>query len=184
MTDRITSASQLTAFATLGTLLTTQDVVRTLLSHMPEADTELVAEETLTLLSVLTARAAEAGLRSAPELASSVIPVLQDLPFIYRDYLTAGLVLSTGDAELAGSGEEAFLRLRRKGEFYRMHFPAGQYPSERILEEKLEFWMGRISPPNQPDAPAQRLKRVEVLPLIRTHLHTVLARARQLATEK
>ncbi len=177
------AVSQLTAFATLGTLLTTQDIVRTLFAHMPEADPEVLAEETLALLSVLTARAAEAGLRSAPELASSVVPVLLDLPFAYRDYLTAGVVLSTGNAELAGSGEEMFLRLRRKAEFYQLHFPAGRYPSEPMLREKLEFWMGRISPPGQPDAPSQRLERTETLPLIRTHMQVILARARQLATE-
>lgn len=180
-TSTLERATRLTAFATLGTLGTTQDLIRAALATLSDVppDLEMVAEETLCLTAVATARAAELGLRADFEVAETVLPVLLDLPFTYRDYLVGGAVVTQQDTRLLDANEDVYRRLHRKHEFYAIHLPPGQFPGERALHDKLGLWMGRISPPGLPTMPAERLKETAAEATLLTHLKLVLAFARR-----
>ncbi len=166
-------------FATLGVLGTTQDLIGACLEHMDGADPEVVAEETLVLVATATARAAEVGLREEPGAQAVVVEALLDLPFLYRDYLVGGAVLAQQNPSLADAGDEVYHRLQRKRDFYTVHLPPNQFPGERLLSDKMELWMGRVSPPRMPDMPAARLQRLELVPLLVHHLKLVLAYGRK-----
>lgn len=170
---------QFTAFATLGVIGTTQDLSRQVLSNIDGADPELVAEETLCLVATASARAAQVGLREHPELAETVVPVLLDLPFSYRDYLVGGAVLMEKDTSLLDANEEVYRRLTRKQEFYTVQLPSGQFPGEHVLNDKMELWMGRISPPKLPTSPEERLHELNLVATLLTHLKLVLAFGRR-----
>lgn len=172
-------AARITMFATLGALGTTQELVRVAIGEMPDADADLVAEETLTMIGLATARAAEVGLRDEAEVASSVVPALSDLPFLYRDYLIGGSVIMEMDETLLDEAEEVYQSLQRKRDFYAAHFPSGKFPGEHALRDKMGLWMGRISPPAQPDMPDERLERLNLMPIVLTHLKLVLAFGRR-----
>ena len=171
--------ARFTAFATLGALGATQDLARLSLASLDGADPELVAEETLALVATATARAAEVGLRAAPDVAAATVPALLDLPFTYRDYLVGGAVIAQDDASLIEGNEEVDGRLRRKREFYVVHLPPNQFPGERALGEKMGLWMGRISPPKLPETPTERLAKLDLVPTLLTHLKLVLAFGRR-----
>src|SRR5690606_23941291 len=72
----VAAASRVVAFSTLGSLGVTQDLARTCLRDMEGADPELVAEETLVMVSIVTARAAEAALKDRPALYAAVSEAL------------------------------------------------------------------------------------------------------------
>jgi hypothetical protein len=178
--DALSFAARCAAFATLGTLSTTQVLVHTILGAVEGAEPELVAEETLCLTATATARAAEVGLREKPEVRQAVVPVLLDLPFAYRDYLVGGALLE-GASALVDAGEAAYGRLERKRAFYTVHLPAGQFPAERLLTDKMGLWMGRVSPPRLPETPTERLGRLDAVATLLAHLKLVLAFGRQAA---
>lgn len=168
-------------FATLGVLGTTQDVARTLLQDLYEVepDPDVVAEETLCMLSTATARAASVALQDAPDLAAAAHGALLDAPMLYRDYLVGGAMIVQEDASLMDANEEVYQRLQRKREFYQTHLPEGQFPGPRALKEKLPLWMGRVSPPGLPETPIERLKKLDLTTLVSTHLKLVLAYGRR-----
>ncbi len=172
-----------TTFAALGALSTTQELARAVLVRVEEADPELVAEESLCLVATATARAAQVGWRAAPEAAQgaarAVVPGLQALPFTYRDYLIGGAMLDAEDASLAEAAEHVYQRLARKQEFYGAHLPEGQFPGQHVLRDAMELWMGRISPPGLPEPPQERLRKLELVPRLLTHVKLVLAAARR-----
>ncbi len=174
MIDRL---GRLTTFATLGVMGTTQDLARTALGSLADADPnpELIAEETLCLTAVATARAAEVGLRNMPDVADLLVPTLFDLPFTYHDYLIGGTMIIENDPTVLNSSNAVYPRLQRACDFYRVHLPPHQFPGERMLQDKLPLWMGRISPPKLPESPMQRLERLNVAEILLTHLKLVLA---------
>lgn len=174
--DRI---ARFTTFATLGAFSTVQEIAGRSLASMQGADPELVAEESLCLVATATARAAEVGLREEPEVAAAVVPVLLDLPFVYRDYLLGGAILAKQDTSLAESDDEVYGRLQRKREFYTVHLPSGQFPGERLLTDKMGLWMGRISPPGLPVTPTDRLADLGLVATLVDHLKLVLAYGRR-----
>lgn len=178
-TDRLAT---FIAFATAGSIGTMQDLVRTALGAIHEAGVEpspdVVVEETLTLVSLTSARAAEVAFRAEPEIARAASHALEGLPFAYRDYLVGGAMLREDDATLAEAGQEVLPRLERKQAFYTAHFPANAFPGERALTDKMPLWMGRISPPGMPDDPTDRLHRLGCIPALLTHLRLVLGYAR------
>jgi hypothetical protein len=155
-----------------------QDLSRAVIESIENADAELVLEETLCLVAVTTARAAEVGLRERPELAAIVPGVLLDLPAVYHDYVMGGMMVENPAADLLEASGEVTSRLQRKKEFYAVHFPANQFPGPRILRDKMPFWMGRISPPGLTENPDQRLARLQLVDVLHTHLKLVLAFAR------
>jgi hypothetical protein len=174
-----TRAALVTAFATLGVLSTTQELASGALGGVEGARPELVAEETLCLVATATARATQVGLRSEPEIATQVVPVLLDLPFVYRDYLIGGAMILQQDPAFVETARHVYARLQRKRDFYAVHFPTDQFPGERALADKMALWMGRISPPGLPEMPEERLARLDVIPLLLAHLKLVLAYGRQ-----
>lgn len=181
-TDSDVRIAQLSTFAALGTLSCTQDTTHTVLSAIGSiegTEPDLVAEETLCLLSTVTARAMAVGLRAQPEQAEALESVLLGLPFQYRDYLIGRAMIESEDRELAATGEEVRTRLAKKQRFYKTHFPEGQFPGPRALGDKLELWMGRVSPPGLPTTPQERLQELPVQASIVAHAKLMLAYARQ-----
>ncbi len=169
------AAASLTAFVVAGSVTTAQEIVTALIQSMPGADHRVVAEETLSLLAVVSARAVEAG--ADPTLAAAVSQALVALPFTYHDYLLGGELLSdpassAGDASVYG-------RLNRKREFYTVHLPTGNLPSGRALRDKMELWMGRLSPPGLPEHPALRLEKLGLVEAVGTHAKLIFEFARK-----
>lgn len=169
------AAARITAFATLGVLGVTQDVAHTCLDSMEGADPDLVAEETLCLISTATARTLEATLSADQRLAAAVAPVVVEIPYTYREYLVGGAVIAQEAPELVDANRDVIRRLERKQAFYSVHFPPGQFPGSHALKDKMVLWMGRISPPGLMDYPEDRLERLKVVQTVLTHLR--LARA-------
>lgn len=171
--------SRFTAFTTLGVLGTTQDIVRTSLEKMSDADPENLAEEALCLVAIATARAAEVGLRQENMVSSAVSPTILDLPFAYRDYLIGGAMITQRDTTLLDANESAYKRLQQKREFYIRQFPSNQFPSEAVAREKMEIWVERICPIDSTVSPKEWLDDLKLLPTLMTHLKLILAFGRQ-----
>ncbi len=175
-------AARVTAFASLGILSATQDLVRSVLPSLTDAaDPALVAEETLALVATVTVRAAELGLQDAEALIEAVGPALLETPFLYHDYLLGGrLIADEAEGDVAVD-EAVYQRLGRKMAFYGVHFPIGRFPGPRALGDKLPLWMGRISPPKLPTTPGQRLAETGLADLLSAHLRLVLAFAQRVS---
>jgi len=171
-----------TAFATVGALGLTQDLTHAVLDSigdMEGADPELVAEETLCLVATATARAAEVGLQDEPEHAPTIVQTLLDLPFTYRDYLIGKAMVAEENRDLSQVGEQVRERLQGKREFYTTHLPEGQFPGPHALSDKMELWMGRVSPPKLPETPQERLESLGLVEPTVAHLKLVLAYGRR-----
>ena len=171
-----------TAFATVGALGLTQDLTHAVLESigdMEGADPELVAEETLCLVATATARAAAVGLEDEPDHEPSIVQTLLDLPFTYRDYLIGKAMIADENPELSEVGEQVRERLQGKQEFYTTHLPEGQFPGPRALGDKMELWMGRVSPPKLPETPQERLESLGLVAPTVAHLKLVLAYGRR-----
>lgn len=171
------------SFATIGVLNVTQEIAGAILSDVDGAEPDVVAEETLCLVSVATARAAEVAFRGDADASASVSTLLLDLPFTYRDYLLGAEMIERQDSALAEAAEEVFARLQRKREFYQAHLPANSFPGERALSDKMDLWMGRVSPPKLPESPTKRLERLRLQTPLLTHLKLVLSYGQNLTME-
>ena len=171
--------SKFTAFATLGVIGTTQDIVRLTLKNLDGAVPENVAEESLCLVATATARAAEVGLRQEGAVASVVSPTVMDLPFAYRDYLIGGAMINRRDTSLLDANEAAYRRLQEKRDYYKQHFPENQFPGPSKVKEIMEVWLARVAPGGAPDATTERLEQLGVFPQLMTHLKLILAFGRQ-----
>jgi len=181
-TEALDRVSNFTAFATVGALGLVQDLTHAVLDSIGDlegADRELIAEETLCLVAVATARAAEVGLQEEPEVAPSITQTLLDLPFTYRDYLLGKAMIEEERPELSQMAEQVRERLGRKREFYTTHLPDGQFPGPHALSDKMELWMGRVSPPKLPDTPMERLESLGLVDPAVAHLKLVLAYGRR-----
>jgi len=180
--DSLDRVAGLTAFATVGALNLTQDLTHAVLGSIGDleaTDPELVAEETLCLVATATARAAEVGLRDEPDHEPPVVRALLDLPFTYRDYLLGKAMVAEDRPELSQKAEEVRERLQRKREFYLTHLPEGQFPGPHALGDKMELWMGRVSPPKLPETPMERLESLDLVAPTVAHLKLVLAYGRR-----
>lgn len=167
--------SSLVAFATAGTLSVTQELAARAVAGIEGADAQLVAEETLALVSTASARAAAFGLREEPGPSRAASMALADLPAAYHDYLV-GIELLSGTPE-SGIPDDLFPRLERKSAFYRAHIREGEYPGPRAMADVMALWMGRISPPRLPEMPQARLERLALVPILERHVRLVRARA-------
>lgn len=166
------------AFATIGTLNVTQHLAAAVLEDIEGAEPDLVAEETLCIVSTATSRVAAVGLRDDPEIAEAAAAALFDVPFIYRDYLIGGEMLDAQDRSLSDAADQVYVRLQRKRQFYSVHLPPNEFPGERVLSEKMGLWMGRVSPPGLPEMPTGRLEKLRLVSPLLTHLKLVLAYGR------
>jgi len=147
--------TQRAVFTSIGLLTTTQEVAATALEVLSDADPELVAEETLCLISVAAARTIE----GVGDGDGSVTEAILAAPFLYRDYMIGSAMLASGQSISEAAGAEVGRRLEKKLAFYASHLPAGQAPGDAVVREKMLLWMGRISPPKMPDSPEDRLER-------------------------
>ncbi|MEP0547026.1 MAG: hypothetical protein ABJF88_08840 [Rhodothermales bacterium] len=173
-------AARVTAFASLGVLSTTQDLVRAVLPSLTDAASpDLVAEETLALVATTTARAVEVGLRSEAGLVEAVATTVLETPFLYHDFLLGARLVAEGAEGDVEVDQSVYGRLGRKMEFYGVHFPVGRFPGPRALDDKLPLWMGRISPPKLPTTPGERLGDTGLVDLLAGHLRLVLAFAQR-----
>lgn len=170
-------AARLAAFATAGAFQLTQELATRIAAEVPSADIAVLTEETLALVSVVTARAIEA---TAPE-ATAAADALRALPDLVRDYFVGAAVLADPDnaAPRVHAADLDRARTARKATFYEAHFPAGQFPGPTALAEKLPLWMGRVSGPGLPDAPDARLARMALADDVLVHLRLVRSFARQ-----
>jgi hypothetical protein len=177
--DRV---ARFTSFATVGTLGLTQDLTHAILESvgdMDGSDPELVAEETLALVATATARAAEVGLQEEPQHAPTIVETLLNLPFTYRNYLVGKAMVAEDRPELSEVAKEVQSRLQGKREFYTTHLPDGQFPGPHALRDKMELWMGRVSPPKMPETPQERLESLSLVEPTIAHLKLVLAYGRR-----
>ena len=171
--------ARVTAFASLGVLSTTQDLVRAVLPSLTDAASpELVAEETLALVATVTARAVEVGLGEAA-LVEPVATAVLETPFLYHDFLLGARLVAEGVEGEADVDQSVYERLGRKLEFYGVHFPVGRFPGPRTLGDKLPLWMGRVSPPKLPTTPGERMEETGLAEILSTHLRLVLAFAQR-----
>jgi len=173
------SQASLIAFATIGTFQTVQELAGACLQSMEHADPEVVFEETLVLVSTATARALEVGLEAAPDAMALASRVTLSLPERFRDYVMGAALMMQQDAALLTANAEVLERLNRKAEFYQTHLPAGKFPGERVLTDKMALWMGRLSGPGLPETPDARLARLGLVDVLLTHLKLMLAFARK-----
>lgn len=171
--------ANVTSFATIGVLRATQDIAHAVIQDIDGIDADLAAEETLCLVATATARAVEVGLEGEPEHADVVSANLLELPYTYRDYLVGGAMIAQQDRSLAEASEEIYERLQRKLQFYTTHLPPGQFPGQHALRDKMALWMGRVSPPKLPETPQERLEKLELVPLLLSHLKLILAFGRR-----
>lgn len=166
--DRLASV---TSFATVGAVTTAQHVAGIILASIPEADAELVAEETLAMLSVVTAR----SLRESAPAATALL----SLTLTFRDYMVGTEMISQGTSQSLDDVTEAqassYQRIGRKLSFYEAHFPAGRLVGPRALKDKMELWMGRVSPPGLPEMPGARLEKLGLVDVVNTHVSLVRA---------
>lgn len=173
--------SLLTAFATVGAVSATQELARAVLESIPGADPEVAFEESLALVAVATARAAEVGLQKVPQGAQQAAEALFELPFLYHEYVVGGAMLVQQSGALLDGDSAIRQRLERKRQFYALHLPAGQFPGERVLQDKMALWMGRVSGPGLPEKPDERLARLGLVETLVTHLKLVLSYGRRMA---
>lgn len=175
----------ITAFVTAGVVTTAQELATLVLRDVEGADPNLVAEETLCLVALASARAIQAASdRNASPSPASMVGVEQaasailDLPFLYRDYIVGGAIIEDPDRDV-DSDESVYQRLARARSFYSTHFLPGEYPGPQVVEDKMALWMGRISPPRLHESPVDRLERLELARRLNTHLRLALEFTRQ-----
>ena len=165
----------ITAFVTAGVVTTAQEIATVVLRDIEGIDSSTLAEETICLVVLTSARAVEAAAHPSTADAASAI---RDLPFLYRDYIIGGAIIEDPDRAV-DEDQAVYERLARTRSFYEAHFPSGAFPGPRAVEDKLALWMGRISPPRLQELPTDRLKRLELAPRLITHLRLTLEFARQ-----
>ena len=181
-TSSLSRVANVVSFATVGAVGLVQDLTHAVLDSigdMEGADADLVAEETLCLVSTATARAAEVGLKDEADVGPVVSRTLLQMPYTYRDYLLGSAMIADHNPDLATVGEQVRGRLQRKQEFYTSHLPEGQFPGPHALEDKMELWMGRVSPPKLPESPQERLANLELVDPVVTHCKLILAYGRR-----
>ena len=177
-------AARTSAFAAAAALSTTQDVVRAVLPTLTDqADPGLVAEETLALVSTVTARALEVGLRQRPEVLAAAAGALAELPYLYHDFLLGAQVVAAGGEGDHEPDQSVYQRLDRKVAFYGAHLAPGQFPGPSLLRHKLPLWMGRVSPPKLPTSPDARLEQTGLLEVVAAHARLVTAFAQKAADD-
>lgn len=174
--------ASLVAFASIGTITTAQDLAAAVLDGVPDARPDVVAEETLCLVSTAAARAAAFGLRDRAALASEGESLLLEVPFTWRDYHVAGEMLDRGATAPPDEAEAIYERLGRKMAFYTAHLAPGQLPGERMLTDKMALWMGRVSPPGLSEMPDARLARLGLVARLVLHVRLVRQFASQPGT--
>ncbi len=161
-------------FSTLGVFSIAQELSGLVASVMDAADAELIAEESLCLVSVATARAVEASAPTERDLAESLLVT----PFLYRDYLVGSTMIDADDSGQAQNGSVVGERLEKKAAFYAVHLPAATLPIGQILYNAMLLWMGRVSRPGMKTSPHERLVETDSLRKLESHVRLIAAYVR------
>ena len=172
---------KLAVFAAIGIVAVTQELVRAAQACMPGLDTAVAAEETLCLAVQVTRCAVDHAI-SLP--AGQASEVLHSVPLLYHDYLLGATALATGDRELLRQSSSFRSRLERRQAFYAAHLPAGGLPGRDTLRDKMELWIGRISPPGMAGSPAKRLEGMAGVATLEAHVRLVRAFGHQLDSNR
>lgn len=171
------TAPQIAAFGSLGILTVTQDLSGRVQQAFPEFNREIVAEETLCLVSALTAECI--GSMAGSAFITDALATLRTVPYSYRDYLLGQLILTDSDAVPEGFSENIGRRIGKDMNFYSSHLSrAFQSTSTEALQTILLLWMGRISPSGCKDEPLTRLARIDPTDLLQRHVTLMTAFAR------
>lgn len=174
-------ASRASTFVALGVLTTTQHIAGLVLERFGGADPQLVAEESLALVSVASARAASVGFDPSSAVRAAVCQSALELPYLYHEYLIGELSVREGRAA-EDVAVDLHGRMDRIREFYLAHLPDGVFPGERALREKMELWMGRVSPPRTGVHPSETLSAIDAVAQVANHCRVVLAYCRSLGS--
>lgn len=177
------TAADLLSFGIVGIVSTTQQLTH-LAAGEASDDLELIAEESLALTTVTTARVLEVELASMPALASQLIPSVFKLPLTYFDYILGTEVLIAPDASKLPDTRASYERIARKLKFYLSHFVSGNYPGPKQVQDKMSLWMGRISSPGLHEHPAARMERLGTVDVLNRHLKLVREFTRQQARDR
>ena len=173
------------AFCAVGISSTTQFLTHVAAGEASD-DLEVIAEETLALVSRTTAQVVSFVLSDHEQLASSIIPALSELPLRYYDFILGNQMLEDiagGEDVDTDAADSAYTGLSRKMDFYTSHFPLGQYPGRKLLDEKMQLWMGRISAPGLAERPTERTVRLGVADVLSRHLHLVRSFINQMISQ-
>jgi len=163
------AVSQISSFGSLGILTMTQELTARTASLFPDFDHELVAEESLCIISALTAESVSSVDRSSE--VKIAIETLLSAPYSYRDYLFGQMVLRDDEEISEGYSERIGQRIDQKMHFYASHLSSGLIPTPaEVVQNIMILWMGKISPPGRQDSAADRLDQLDVLPLLQRHV--------------
>lgn len=171
-------ASDLLSFCVVGVVSTTQHLTHVAAGEASD-DLEMIAEESLALATVTTARVLELELAKEKSLAQSVTPAILKLPLTYFDYILGTEVLVAKDVSSLPDTLASYERISRKMNFYLSHFVPDRYPGPKLVKEKMELWMGRISSPGLAEHPSERMERLGTEGLLNRHLKLVREFTRQ-----
>ncbi len=158
-------------FAVIGTVALVQDLLGAASRYVKGMDPEAAAEETLCLAAQLTLCAAVEGGADAVRMKR----VMRGIPVMYLDYALGAAAAKQMDAALLDERPAILSRISRSQTFYAKQMPENRNLGERHLREKLELWMGRISPPELPDKPIERVQCMGVGEVVRTHMLLIKA---------
>ena len=165
---------RLVGFATLGVLTTTQEIAGRVLEAITEADPQTVVEETFAVVAVASARAAEVGFESQPDVARAAGATLASLPLFHQDYMVGSAVLANPSSPVEADADS----ITRRISFYASHLQEGVFPGSAVLNEKLELFMGRVSVPGLETSPSERVASLELVDSLSLHLRVILGFAR------
>ena len=163
------------AFATVAAITLVQDLLAEAKGQMRGMDAARAVEDTLCLAAQVTYCAGEEGGADAVRMAN----VTKSIPVGYLDYAMGVAAAREGDVALLEERTSILSRIERNQLFYAQHLPDSQHLSRQQLQEKLELWVGRISPPGLPDKPIDRLQRMAAEEVIRAHMLVVRAKCQQ-----
>lgn len=177
----VRTAAEVATFISTGILTTVQQILGTALTEIAGADPDLVAEETLSMVSVLTARQVAGVLEGHSPLEAALVPVLREIPNTYYDYLVGTSVVHHGEA--AAGTDRAYDRLDRKRQFYERQAEGG-VGSVQGITSVLRDWLLRISPPSAPGVPSLDVEAAGVEAALEVHLMLVEAYTRRAITSR
>ena len=158
-------------FASIGTVALVQDLLGEASRHVHGMDPANAAEDTLCLAAQLTLCAAVEG---GADIAC-LKRVVRNIPAMYLDYALGNAAARQKNAALLDERPAILSRISRCQAFYAEQLPDCRPIGTRQLREKLEIWMGRISPPGLPDKPIDRIERMTIQEVARTHMLLIKA---------
>jgi hypothetical protein len=173
------SVTEIATFSAVGVSILFQDLTARVFELMPKSDSLRVAEESLSMLAVVTARAIDEGGGGSSVVAQAVNAIL-NLPYAFRDY-SLGSEMLNSELDMKDAGTRSGLigeRLQKTLGFYETQIPAGISLTDVRLGDNLLLWMGRISPRGLESSPDTRLDDSGVREMVSRHVRLISAYTR------